>query len=256
MHSFLRTLPRRFGRLALAWALLFWVSACSDTSAEGSAAGVSLAGKIVGGKPQGLFFMTRYWIATRSLEKSCYYFTADGHAYQNPTGLGPAELAALPAGQRGTFTVKSADMTITWADKSKSSSTLEDVHADAFNWDMGIFVGVKPFSSPQQLVGTFEGGNSVSFSGGTTAASNTYTFQPDGTYTQSGVLSSQVSSNQSTASTGGTSNGAGRWQLTGWQLRLTNPQGGTSQGVAFPFEMDKAGKVVRFYFQSVAYKRQ
>jgi len=233
------------------------VGACSGgSSVGGTATDTALQGRVEDGKPQGMFFMTRFWIATGSLEKSCYYFTADGRAYKDPTGLLPAELEALPPTQRGTFEADGKQMTITWADNQKSSGSMEDVHDAAFNWDAGIFVGMKPFASADDLVGTFEGGNSVSFSGNSTIASNTYNFKPDGEYSREGAVTSSVSTSESTAHLGGTSAGDGHWQLKGWQLSLTDAKGHTAQGVAFPFDADeKTGRVTRFYYQGVAYKR-
>ncbi|GAA4495060.1 hypothetical protein GCM10023172_06160 [Hymenobacter ginsengisoli] len=217
-----------------------------------------LAGRVAGGKPQGLFFMTRYWIGTHSLEKAAYYFTPTGQAYQNPTGFGAADLAALPAGSRGSYTVAGNTLTIKWADGHTSTSSLEDVHADAFNWDTGIFLGVKPFANAQQLAGTFEGGNSISTSSGSAAVSSGLTFRADGTYTggSASSFSGKDTDGNATYDAGSSGTGAGHWSLNGWVLNLTNAQGQTKRGVAFPFELDeKTGRVVRFYFDNVAYKR-
>ncbi|GAA4495068.1 hypothetical protein GCM10023172_06180 [Hymenobacter ginsengisoli] len=200
--------------------------------------------------------MTRYWIGTHSLEKSAYYFAPDGQVYQNPAGFTATALAATPPGQHGSYTVAGNTLTIKWADGHTSTSSLEDVHADAFNWDTGIFLGVKPFANAQQLAGTFEGGNSVSFGGGGMSASNDLTFNPDGTYTQSGAVTGSASSSESTADVGSSRSGGGKWQLNGLVLTLTDAKGQVATGVAFPVETDdKTQQVTRFYFQNVAYKR-
>lgn len=60
---------------------------------------------VSGGRPQGLFFMTRYWVDTQSLEKAAYFFTPAGQVFVNPAGFSAAELGALPAGSRGTYCV-------------------------------------------------------------------------------------------------------------------------------------------------------
>ena len=60
---------------------------------------------VSGGRPQGLFFMMRYWVDTQSLEKAAYFFTPAGQVFVNPAGFSAAELGALPAGSRGTYCV-------------------------------------------------------------------------------------------------------------------------------------------------------
>ncbi|QKG51782.1 hypothetical protein [Hymenobacter sp. BRD67] len=200
--------------------------------------------------------MTRLWIGTGSLEKSAYYFAADGQVYQNPTGFTAAALAATPASQRGSYAVDDNTLTIKWASGQSSVNKLEDVHDNAFNWDTGIFLGVKPFDSSQQLAGSFEGGNSVSFGGGGVSASNDLTFSADGTYAQGGVVTASASSSESTTDVGSASSSGGKWQLNGWVLALTDTKGQVATGVAFPVETDdKTQQVTRFYFQNVAYKR-
>lgn len=86
----------------------------------------------------------------------------------------------------------------------------------------GHFRGRAAVCQRASLVGSFEGGNSVSFGGGNTSASNEYTFAADGSYRQSGAVTSSVSSDRSTADVGGS---GGRWQLAGWVLILTDDRG-------------------------------
>ena len=97
----------------------------------------------------------------------------------------------------------------------------------------------------------------MSFGGSNTPASNEYTFAADGSYRQSRAVTSSVSSDRSTADVSGTNGSGGRWQLAGWVLILTDGWGQTLWGVAFSFETDeKTRRVVRFYYNNVAYKRQ
>ncbi|WP_165903620.1 tetratricopeptide repeat protein [Hymenobacter gummosus] len=216
-----------------------------------------LVGKVTGNRPVGLFLMTRYWIATGSLEKGTYYFTPDGRVYVNPTGFSAAELAAQQPNSRGTFQVSGNTLTVSWASGQKSSSPVEDAKGDAFNWDMGIFVGAQPFRNTQQLLGTFEGGNSASTGSGYIAAVGTYTFRADGTYARSGVASSTSVSDGSVLKTGGQGQTAGRWQLNGFVLTLTDNQGRQTSGVSFPFVTEtSAAKPDRIYFAGTLYKRQ
>ena len=70
-------------------------------------------------------------------------------------------------------------------------------------------------------------------------------------------MTSSVSSDRSTVDVGGTNGSGGRWQLAGWVLIPTDGRGQTLRGVAFFFETDeKTRRVVRFYYNNVAYKRQ
>lgn len=216
-----------------------------------------LAGAVNGGRPVGLFFMTRYWMATRSLEKSTYYFAPNGQVYVDPKGFSAAALAALPASARGSYAVAGNKLSVRWASGQTSSSEVEP-QATTFAWDMGIFLAGQPFKSPGQLTGSFEGGNSISTSSGSAAAVSSLIFRPDGTYSGGGAASfgGRNDAGAQTYSAGSTSSNAGRWSLSGWLLTLTDAQGRTNRGVAFPVERnDKTGQVTRFYFDGVAYKR-
>ncbi|MBF9140504.1 hypothetical protein [Hymenobacter properus] len=226
-------------------------------AAAGPAPVQPVAGAVNGGRPVGLFFMTRYWIATRSLEKSTYYFAPNGQVYVDPKGFSAAELAALPASSRGSYSVVGNKLSVRWASGQTSSSEVEP-QATTFSWDMGIFLAGKPFQSPSQLAGSFEGGNSISTSSGSASAVSSLTFRPDGTYSGGGASSfgGRNEAGAKTYSAGSTSSNSGRWSLSGWLLTLTDAQGRTTRGVAFPVERnDKTGQVTRFYFDNVAYKR-
>ena len=94
----------------------------------------------------------------------------------------------------------------------------------------------------------------MSFGGSNTLASNEYTFAADGSYRQSRAVTSSVSSDRSTVDVGGS---GGSWQLADWVLIPTDGRGQTLRGVAFFFETDeKTRRVVQFYYNNVACKRQ
>lgn len=231
--------------------------AAAPRPAAGPAPVQPVAGAVNGGRPVGLFFMTRYWIATHSLEKSTYYFAPNGQVYVDPKGFAAAELAALPASARGSYNVTGKTLAVRWASGQTSSSEVEP-QANTFTWDMGIFLAGQPFKSPGQLTGSFEGGNSISTSSGSASAVSSLTFRPDGTYSGGGASSfgGRNEAGAKTYSAGSTSSNSGRWSLSGWLLTLTDAQGRTTRGVAFPVERnDKTGQVTRFYFDNVAYKR-
>ncbi|WP_460504385.1 hypothetical protein, partial [Hymenobacter agri] len=152
-------------------------------------AAAPLAGKMVAGRPQGLFFMTRMLIAFHSLEKATFYFVPNGQVYRNPIDFSAASLNGLPATDRGTFSVSGRQMTVKWADGQVSTSDIENSQANAFNWDTGMFLGTGPFTSARQLVGAFEGGTSVSSSSGSAAVVSGLTFRADGSYLGSSASS-------------------------------------------------------------------
>lgn len=220
-----------------------------------AAAPTPLAGSMAGGRPVGLFFMTRYLMALHSLEKATYYFTPGGQVYQNPTDFSAAALAALPANLRGTYSLAGNKLTMRWANGQADASDIEP-QAITFAWDMGLFMAVRPFANARQLVGTFEGGNSVSLGGGSTAVVSGLTLRPDGTYSRGSTSSLSSSSAASTAHAGASGSTTGRWSLSGWLLTLTDAQGQATRGVAYPIETDeKTGQLTRFYFGNIAYKR-
>ncbi|WP_201984586.1 hypothetical protein [Hymenobacter rubidus] len=211
-----------------------------------------VAGKVANGRPLGLFFMTRYIPAWHSLEKATWYFAPGGQVYHNPTSLDAAGFAALKPGDRGTYQAGAAP-TVKWADGRSEPFKIETTGGNSFNHDMGIFVGMGPFGSAQELVGNFQGGNSVTGA----AVSSSLELHADGTYRGGFAASISASSNQGKTTVGNSGDSAGRWSLNGWVLSLTNAQGRTTSGVAYPIEKDeKTGRVVRFYFNNVAYARQ
>ncbi|MBH8559812.1 hypothetical protein [Hymenobacter negativus] len=231
-----------------------WPAVACTTPPVASAA--PLAGKVVGGKPVGLFFMTRYLMAFHSLEKATYYFTPAGQVYNNPVDFTPTSLAGLPANARGTYSLAGGQLVMKWADGNTSKAIFENPSTNSFSWDMGIFVGMSPFANPRQLVGTFEGGNSVSSSSGAAAAVSSLNFRADGSYSGSSASSFTTNTSGSNAHVGSSGEAAGRWALAGWTLTLTDAAGRTTRGVAYPIETnDKTGQVTRFYFNNVAYKR-
>ncbi|MCC2545169.1 hypothetical protein LJY25_01820 [Hymenobacter sp. BT175] len=211
--------------------------------------------RMVGNKPVGLFFMTRYWMATGSLEKRVWYFAPDGRVFLDPSGFSAAELAAHH-GDKGTYQVSGNKMTVKWSTGSTSQSTVE-AQATSFSWDMGLFSAVNPFTSAQQLTGTYEGGESISSGSGSIITSNTLKLNPDGTFSRDGVASVRSVSTESTVSGGAQSKNAGRWQWQGYYLTITDGTGKTTRGITFPYD-DAKTKVYpdRLYFNGTMYKRQ
>ena len=215
-----------------------------------------VAGQVVGGRPVGLFFMTRFILAMNTLEKATYYFTPAGQVYTNPTDFTAAGLAALPGSSRGTFRVAGGQLAMSWAQGGTNQSKLENPRGTSFEWDAGVFVGMGPFANARQLIGTFEGGNSVS-GVGAAAVSSGLQFRADGTFSTSTAATVSSTTRQSTVAAGSAGVGAGRWTLMGWTLALTDATGHVTRGLAYPIETDaKTGQVMGFYFNNVAYARR
>ena len=210
------------------------------------------AGRMVGGRPVGLFFVTKS-VLGRFMTMS-YYFSPDGVAYENPVGLSAAELAATPAKSKGRYSVTGKTLTIAWNGYPKPEAAEMNMLGGGFSWSGGsIFSAVGPFTSAAQLVGKFEGGSSTYSPMGGVLSSRTLTFRPDGTFTGGGVVTVTSVTERSVAETGGSSNQTGRWSLSGWYLTLTDAQGHTIRDVAYPIG---TGKVSLFNFNGTAYSRQ
>lgn len=203
------------------------------------------------GHPVGLYLMTRFWIATGSLEKAVWYFTSDGRVYLNPEDGFSDETLAAQQGRHGTVSVDGDTMTVKWSDGKETSSTIER-EKGGFNWDTGIFAPVEAFTDDSQLVGRWEGGTSVSFSGSRAANSSTLDLREDGTFSRAGVASLQSGSGESEVSAGAQSESSGTWKLRGHTLTLTYGDGKVARGITFPFDDEKTR---RFYFGGTMYKK-
>lgn len=203
------------------------------------------------GHPVGLYFMTRFWSGTGSLEKAVWYFTEDGRVYRDLEQGFSDDVLAQHKGPHGTVTADGEDMVIKWSDGKETRATLER-EKDGFSWDMGIFTPVERFDDESELVGRWEGGNSVSFGGGSASSVRSLDLREDGTFGQSSAGSVSARSAESAVSGGGTSAAAGKWKLDGYNLALEYDDGTVVRGVTFPYD---DGESKRLYFAGVMYKR-
>lgn len=212
---------------------------------------------VADGKPQGLFFMTRFWPSSGSLEKIVWYFAPDGQVYQNlTTGFSAADLGAHQ-GPKGTYQVRGDQLTVTWDDGSVSQSTVE-VSGRGFHWNAGIFTPIRPFTAAdrRKLAGRYEGGESFSTGRGGGSVSKTLELRPDGTFAQSGTAAVRSISEGSAATAGGESVSDGRWQLDEYALTLTSASGQTTRAIAFPYDDEKTPAYPdHFFFNGTMYKR-
>lgn len=211
------------------------------------------------GVPVGLYFMTRYWSFTRTLEKQAWYFAPDGTAYAElEHGFSAADLAAH-AGRKGTCRLDGAQLEITWADGKKTKSTIEPSKSGrAFTWDMGIFTMVQSFSDPAEVAGVYEGGESLSVGGSSAVVSKRLELRPDGTFAWSGVSFLGSTTESSRVSAGAVDGGStGTWRIAGYSLLLADTQGNVFRRIAFPYDDESTPlKPDRIFFGGMMYKKQ
>lgn len=185
--------------------------------------------------PTGLFFMTRFWIFTGSLEQMLWYFDAGGRVYQNPRGVFTPEALARDSGRTGTYSLAGDKLKVTWSDgKVTESNYKTDEKGTGFSWDGGIFSAVAP-PDWSRVAGYFEGGASFSGSSGGGTSVSALTLREDGTFSWSRGASLR-SENQVSVATAGSVSGPieGRWKGEGYQIVLTFADGRAERFVAFP----------------------
>jgi hypothetical protein len=210
------------------------------------------------GIPVGLFFMTRYWFATRSLEKAAWYFAPDHTVYEHlETGFSKADLAAH-RGRVGTGKLVGDSLEVTWRDGKKTLSKLERDKSGGlgFAWNGGLFGPAKPIANAQEIAGSYEGGESVSFSGSTSSVAKGLELRADGTFRRSGVASINSQTDASRVTAGSTSGSTGTWRAENYALILTDDAGQVFRGISFPYDDEKTPtKPDRLFFAGTMYKK-
>lgn len=200
--------------------------------------------------------MQKMWIATRYLEKACWYFAPDGKVYVNLTSGFSSEELAAHKGAQGTYKAGRGTLEVVWSDGTSSKSEIE-IEQGGFNWDTGMYLPVEPFTAGKSIAGAYEGGTSFGGQGNSIIVSKSLRLEGDGTYSMSGVSSLSSTSNGTQVKTGGQSDENGRWTLDGFVLRLTSSAGTTAQHIAFPFDDEKTTVYPdRLFVGGTMYKRQ
>lgn len=209
------------------------------------------------GAPVGLFFMTRFWSFTGTLEKLVWYFAPDGTVYQSlEHGFSTHDLATH-AGPKGKCTLDGETLEIKWSDGKRSAKRIER-NDTGFFWDGGNFTPVKPFAANTAIAGTYEGGESISYSRNRAAVSRTLELRADGTFRWSGVsfLSSTTDASQVSAGANG-ADSVGRWQVTPYALVLIDAKGNVYRRIAFPYDDEKTPvNPDRIFFGGTMFKRR
>jgi hypothetical protein len=200
--------------------------------------------------PEGLFFMTRFWIFTGSLEQMLWYFDGRGRVFQNPRGVFTPEALARDSARHGTYALAGDKLSVTWSDGKGSESRVErDGKGTGFSWDGGIFSAVAP-PDWSTVSGYFEGGTSFSGPSGGGTSVSALTLREDGTFSWSRGASLRSESSVSVATAGSVSGPIeGRWKGEGYQIILYHADGRTERFVAFPTpDARDASKVGMLFF--------
>lgn len=225
---------RAFGILLIA----AMTGACGSAAGPvGAAASDSrpAAARWTSGVPVGLYFMTRFWPASGSLEKAVWYFGPDGAVYRNlATGFSEADLAAH-TGKRGAAALDGDALVVSWSDGSRTSARLSS-SSTGFGWDAGIFTPVKPLGDAASIAGAYEGGNSASGLGGSASASGMLFLDAGGGYRASNAAAISASSSQSAVSAGATGETTGTWAIDAYAITLTDSAGTATRLTAFPYD--------------------
>jgi len=200
--------------------------------------------------PVGLYFMTRFWFATSSLEQKVWYFTAAGQVYESPPGDFARESLVRRAKRHGAWSVEANKLTVKWSDGKVTAAAFEpDKAGDAFMWDMGIFT---PIGRPDwsRVAGRFEGGGSVASSSGGAIGTSSLTLRQDGTFTWETGAAVRSNSERTVATAGAYGRPReGRWQGDGYEIALTFHDGTTRRYVAFPTpDPKRPGKTGMLFF--------
>ncbi|MCC6882527.1 MAG: tetratricopeptide repeat protein [Verrucomicrobiales bacterium] len=203
--------------------------------------------------PVGLYFMTRSWIATGSLERAIWYFSPDGMAYENPTGDFSAASLSATASDQGQFHLEGKNLVFTRT-KGKNTGKQDSSEYDpqpegGFYWNTGSFIPVKALTSARSIVGKWQGGFSVIGA----AVARTLDLHADGSFNLSGGATISAESDGSVVRAGSSGQvSQGTWEVSGYFMTLTGSNGNIRRSVAFPFgDSANPGIPDKFYFDGI-----
>ena len=113
------------------------------------------------------------------------------------------------------------------------------------------------FENVSDIVGVFEGGETLVSGASSAVVSKRLEWGADGTFTWTGVSFAGTTPQSSRLSAGTGDMSKGRWQWSGYLLTLTDDNGAVLRRIVFPFDDGKtAVKDDRMYFGGLMYKRQ
>jgi hypothetical protein len=231
------------------------LSCASMTLAAAPSSAKPAPAEFKNGVPVGLYFMTRYWSYTQTLEKAAWYFAPDGTVYVNPElGFSPKDLAAH-TGRKGTASLIGKDLSITWTGEKPETSAVER-DSTGFAWDMGSFIPVQPAQGAAAIAGAYEGGESLSHGGNQVAVTKRLELHPDGTFRWEGVSFVAGDSAATKLYAGATGASTGTWRSDAYSLTLTDAAGRAYRSIMFPYDDGTTpGTPDRLFFAGILYKR-
>lgn len=211
------------------------------------------AAKLGDNGPVGMYFMTRYWIATRSLERATWYFSPEGMAYENPTGDFSAASLAATATSQGKISLQGKDLVFTSTKGpdagQETRSEYDPQDEGGFYWNTGSFIPVTALTGTRGIIGKWQGGFSVIGA----SVARTLELNADGTFSLSGAASLESRTDGSEVRAG--SSGQilrGKWSVSGFFMTLTGSDGTTRRSVAFPWDDAKTpANPDKFFFDSI-----
>ena len=241
--------------------LLLALAACgraesNDTAKAQAGDGPAPAAMTARG-PVGLYFMTRFWAGTGSLERTSWYFLPDGRVYRDLiTGFTEKDLAAhameLGRGKReyGVYEVTGSD------GKVRKGKLEMDEDGTSFTWDMGIFTRATPFGT-RPVAGTYAFAGKRG--GGVMVLHRFKTLEllEDGTFRCTSDDIAQVAG-QKEATSEVSALTEGTWKAEGFTMTLTSSKDGSvSRRVAFPVDDKETERYPDWLFHGgMLYKRQ
>ena len=187
------------------------------------------------------------------LEKHVFYFAPNGVLYKKPEGADATSLARH-RGEKNRYTVSGKTINIRRANGSITQTGFNPADPGSFNLDGLIMTLRKPFTRPQELVGKFDGGASIS--GASTSSS--LQLNADGTYSGYSVTSVSTRTDAGRTDLGAQGGTSGTWRWSGWTLQFRDRAGNVSNQIVFPYEFRGAGTEMKryMYVGEVMYTRR
>lgn len=211
--------------------------------------------RVEAGMPVGLYLMTRYLPATRTLEQEVWYFDPDATVYRDlEYGFSRPDLAAH-AGRKGRARTDDNQLEVHWTDGATSRAGVETDH-DGFAWDMGLFTRVSAFTLPSDPAGTYRGTENVDATDSWAGWARHLELRPDGTFHWEGIALRGSEAGRATVAASDQP-ATGTWELRGYSLVLTDGNGRSLRRFAFPD--DDARTVIkpdRMFFGGWMLRRQ
>lgn len=197
-----------------------------------------VAARPSGNMPSGLYYMTRYWVVTKVMEQSVWYFGPDGRFCEGlQYGFSANDIAAHK-GDKGTFRMIGNTLDLRYDGGQKPLALPVERYTDGgFGYNMGIFSPVRPFTGAGQVAGSYSGGQFIGNGGNRLINSKSLTLRTDGTFTTASIVTNAPGNYHDIGVTG---DSQGRWQWSGWYLALTDNAGHTSRLITFPIGKDLA----------------